>query len=101
MLDVYRAERPVSRLVGLAGMRRPSARLALLLTGTRAVHTLGMRFALDLVWLDESDRVLRIDAAVAPGRFRGCRRAGAVLELVAGSAALSGLRADEPLSLSR
>ncbi len=101
MLDVYRAERTVSRLVGLAGMGRPSSRLALLLSGTRAVHTLGMRFALDLVWLDRSERVLRVDAGVTPGRFRGCRQAAAVLELVAGSAAIAGLRPGERLPVSR
>jgi uncharacterized membrane protein (UPF0127 family) len=43
-----------------------------------------MRFALDLVWLDEHGRAIRVDVDVPPGRVRWCRTARAVLELPAG-----------------
>lgn len=64
--------------------------------GTRSIHTVGMRFPLDLLWLDRSGRVTRIDRDVGPGRLRSCRRAsGGVIEVAAGAgtalaAALSG-----------
>ena len=70
------------RLVGLALRRHPPAH-GLLLPRTRSVHTFGMRFALDLLWLDAAGRVVRIDRAVPPGRVRGCRRARAVVEVPA------------------
>jgi hypothetical protein len=53
----------------------------LLIPRCRSVHTFGMRFALDLFWLDEWGRVLRVDRAVGPRRIRSCRAAVAVLEV--------------------
>jgi uncharacterized membrane protein (UPF0127 family) len=80
---VRRAATPLARLLGLALLARSRAGEGLLLPSTRSVHTFGMRFALDLVWLDERAAVVRLDRAVAPGRVIGCRAAGAVLELPA------------------
>jgi hypothetical protein len=42
-----------------------------------------MRFALDLVWLDADDRVVRLDRDVRPNRMRSCRRARSVVEQAA------------------
>ena len=62
------------RLLGLALRRRPPGH-ALLLPRCRSVHTFGMRFALDLIWLDRDGRVLRVDEAVPPWRVRSVPRA--------------------------
>ena len=64
---------------GLA-LRREAAE-PLLIPRCRSVHTFGMRFALDLLWLDERGQVLRADRGVGPGRIRSCRAAAAVLEV--------------------
>jgi len=50
----------------------------------RSVHTIGMRFALDLVWLDAGGAVVRVDRAVRPRRLRTCLAARGVLEAAAG-----------------
>jgi hypothetical protein len=71
-----------ARLIGLAF--RADAPAALHLPRCRSVHTFGMRFALDLVWLDAAGDVVRIDRAVPPCRVRSCRAARSVLELRAG-----------------
>jgi uncharacterized membrane protein (UPF0127 family) len=69
-----------ARLLGLAWLRaRPPC--GLLLPRTRSVHTVGMRFALDLVWLDARGRAVRVDAVVPPRRLRACAAASAVVEL--------------------
>ena len=78
------AATPRSRLLGLMGLEGMSRRHALLLPRCRSVHTVGMRFALDLIWLDAAERVLRSDAAVGPRRLRSCPRASAVVEAPAG-----------------
>ena len=57
---------------------------ALLFERCRSVHTVGMRFALDLVWLDGDGVVVRVDRAVGPGRVRTCRRARSVVEAATG-----------------
>jgi uncharacterized protein len=69
-----------TRLLGLALRSEPPPH-ALLLPRTRAVHTFGMRFDLDLYWLDGRGRVLRVDRAVPPRRLRRCAGAAAVLEV--------------------
>lgn len=81
VLAVARVARgPVSRLLGLALLPRPPMPIALLLPRTRSVHTAGMRFALDLHWLDADGRVVRVDRGVRPWRVRTCRAARAVVE---------------------
>jgi uncharacterized protein len=72
------------RLIGLSLRGRPPPGHALLLPRCRSVHTCGMRFALDLVWLDAEGRVLGIDEGVRPWRMRSRRDAAAVLEVAAG-----------------
>ena len=83
---IIEAGGPVGRLIGLAGRRDLPAGVALRLPRCRSVHTLGMRFALDLVWLDGAGDVVRIDRAVQPCRVRTCRAARSVLETRAGGA---------------
>jgi hypothetical protein len=78
-MEVVVARSLRARLLGLALRRRPPAH-ALLLPRCRSVHTFGMRFPLDLIWLDRDGRVLRVDEAVPPWRVRSCRHAAAVLE---------------------
>jgi uncharacterized protein len=78
-VEIVVARSPLARLLGLALRRRPPDH-ALLLPRCRSVHTFGMRFPLDLVWLDRAGRVVRVDEAVPPWRVRSCRGADAVLE---------------------
>jgi len=73
-----------SRMRGLARLAELSPGHALLLAPCRSVHTAGMRFALDLLWLDARGEPVRLDLAVAPHRLRSCGRARAVIECNAG-----------------
>src|SRR4051794_39959 len=82
--DVRRAQSLVARLLGLAFLREIPPDAGLLMPRTRAIHTCGMRFALELHWLDARGRVIRADSRVSPWRFRACRGAAAVLELSSG-----------------
>ena len=85
-LTLVRAATPLARLRGLAGLRAIDARLGLELPRTRSVHTVGMRFALDLIWLGADGGVVRVDRDVPPGRLRACRAARSVVEVAAGKA---------------
>ncbi len=49
-----------------------------------AIHTLWMRYAIDVAFLGADGRVLRIDRAVPPRRIRAMRGARAVVEAPAG-----------------
>jgi uncharacterized membrane protein (UPF0127 family) len=70
-----------SRLLGLALLRRERAGPGLLIPRCRNVHTFGMWFRLDLIFLDEWRGVVEIHRRVPPARFVRCAAAVAVLEL--------------------
>jgi uncharacterized membrane protein (UPF0127 family) len=70
-----------SRLLGLALLTRERAGEGLLIPRCSGVHTIGMRFRLDLIFLAVDGKVLALRRAVPPGRIIRCRGAVAVLEL--------------------
>jgi uncharacterized membrane protein (UPF0127 family) len=74
-----------SRGLGLIGLERLPPELGLLIPRCRSVHTFGMRFAIDILFLDATGGVLRIQGNVAPRRLAFCRRAHAVLEAARGA----------------
>jgi uncharacterized protein len=80
-LRLFVAHSRRARLLGLALLpRAPPAGWALVLPRCSSVHTVGMRFALDVVFLDAEGRVLRVARAVPPWRVVSCRGAAAAVE---------------------
>jgi uncharacterized membrane protein (UPF0127 family) len=72
-----------SRLRGLAWRERAAAGPGLLIPRCSSVHTFGMRFELDVYFLDRSGRVLTVRRRVPPCRVLWHRGAAAVLEIPA------------------
>jgi uncharacterized membrane protein (UPF0127 family) len=72
-----------ARLVGLAFTDRADAGAGLLIPGCRSVHTFGMRFPLDVAFLDAEGAAISWRLGVRPRRVVADRRAAAVLELPA------------------
>ena len=72
-----------ARLLGLGFLDRVEAGEGLLIPRCRSVHTFGMRFALDLVFLAADGRVVELRREVPPRRLICCRAADSVLELPA------------------
>lgn len=73
-----------ARLFGLAGLEPEQAGPGLLIPRCASVHTFGMRFELDLFFLDELDRPLAVCTRVPPRRLAWRRGAAAVLEIPSG-----------------
>ena len=75
------------RLQGLLGKRKlEKGREGLILSPCCAVHTFGMLFSLDLLFLSEKGEVLQALPSVRPWRFSPCvRGAHSVVELPAGT----------------
>jgi uncharacterized membrane protein (UPF0127 family) len=69
-----------ARLLGLALLREVPADRALLIPRCRSVHTVGMRFALDVVFVDAGGRPLRVVRGLRPGRVASCSGAAAAVE---------------------
>lgn len=73
----------VSRLLGLALLRRERAGVGLLIPGCRSIHTFGMRFRLDVLFLDTAGSPLSHEPGVAARRLLTRADADAVLEVPA------------------
>lgn len=70
-----------SRLLGLAGLSIGQAGPGLLIPHCASAHTFGMRFDLDLVFLDSDDRPLAAFLCLPPRRLVWHRGAASVLEV--------------------
>jgi uncharacterized membrane protein (UPF0127 family) len=72
-----------ARLLGLALLDLEAAPPGLLIPRCAAVHTFGMRFALDIYFLGSGDEILDVRRAVRPRHFVAHRGAASVLEIPA------------------
>jgi uncharacterized protein len=70
-----------ARLLGLSHLDAGEAGAGLLIPRCSSVHTFGMRFGLDLVFLDGNGLPCSFRRCVPPRRIAWDRRASAVLEL--------------------
>ena len=82
-----------SRLFGLLGTKELPSGDGLWLKRSRQVHMIGMRYPIDVAFLDDELQILRTISALRPGKVSP-RVAGAtsVLELPAGTLAETGLK---------
>lgn len=81
-LEVGVADTHLSRLRGLLGRRRLRSGEGLWVVPCQGVHTIGVLFPIDVVYLDEHLRVICLVEGLAPFRISPVRRAGSsVLEL--------------------
>jgi uncharacterized membrane protein (UPF0127 family) len=85
-LVVIEARTHKSRRRGLSRLDAMDPAHGLHILQTPSVHTFGMRFALDLIWLDGQGHTVRVDRDVPPRRMRLCLRARSVVETNAGRA---------------
>jgi uncharacterized membrane protein (UPF0127 family) len=96
------ANTPDTRRRGLLGRHTLQPDEGMLLTPCRSVHTLGMKFPLDVVFVNKQMRVVDVRRSVAPGHpFLLCVRAYSTLELPAGTAADRKIEVGDLLRLER
>lgn len=87
------ADSSVRRLVGLLGKRSLPHGCGLFIVPSQAIHTVGMAFPIDVVFVDKKYSVLGVREAVRPFRItRVFWKALGVLELPAGT--ISGSRTE-------
>lgn len=85
-IHVLACEGGFERMRGLLKRPEPDPGVALLLDPCWAVHTLGMRYPIDVVFCDARWRVLRVVPALRPRRVAWVRGASRVLEFGANTA---------------
>jgi uncharacterized membrane protein (UPF0127 family) len=95
------AESPWDRAVGLLGRKELGEGRALWIRPCSSIHTLFMRFPIDVAYLSSDDTLVKTSARLRPYRLsRGGRRARSVLELPAGSLERAGIKVGDTLSFS-
>ena len=87
---IWVAETSLSRMVGLLGKKGLDPGTGLLIVPSQAVHTVGMRFTIDVVFIDRRWKVIHLRPEMVPYRLTSIHwRARCVLELPAGAIAKS------------
>lgn len=87
------------RMVGLLGREGLEKGTGMLIHSCGSVHTFFMKFDLDLIFLDSSDRVVRVVESVPAARMvLGGVGASKVLEISAGSVRLSSVQVGSQLT---
>jgi uncharacterized protein len=66
-----------------------------------AVHTFGMKFEIDVVYLSKTKRVVKIREKMAKRRISACLWAHSVLELPAGMAEATGTKVGDQLEFEK
>ena len=83
---VRRADTFLEQARGLLGRPCPGPGEGMLFPGCRSMHTMGMAYAIDLLYLNASGTIIGVEPNLKPYRTSFCRSASAALELAAGEA---------------
>ena len=68
---------------------------------SEAVHCFGMKFDIDVLFLNKAKKILKIRENMKPRRISICLRAHSVLELPAGTVSLTGTEKGDQLEFER
>jgi hypothetical protein len=80
------AETSFSRMIGLLGARGLDPGAGLLIYPSQSVHTVAMRFTIDVIFVDRSWRVVHLHPRMVPYRITALHwRARCAIELPAGA----------------
>lgn len=90
--DAMRTTSALERMRGLLARPPLSSGQGLLIQPCNAVHTVGMGYPIDVVFLDRGLAVMKVVAGLRPWRMAACRGASSTLELAAGDAKRLALR---------
>ncbi len=95
------ANNPLQRLVGLIGKSTLSADAGLVIMPCSGIHTIGMRFAIDALYIDYDNRVLRTVSKLAPWKVAPVdSRASYIIELAAGVIEQTGTQIGDKVAVS-
>ena len=95
------ADTSQKRRTGLLKHTNLAAGEGLWIVPCEAVHTFGMNFPIDVLYLSKQKKVLKIRDNMKKSRMSLCLRAHSVLELPAGHAALTGTVVGDQLEFTK
>src|SRR5580704_9278083 len=97
-LSVAPADTLTTRLKGLLGKVRLKPDDGIWLSPSRGIHTIGMMFAIDVIYLDAANRVIHLIEHLGPFRISPIRmKCASILELQSGAIRSSNTRVGDEL----
>lgn len=84
LIDVNKTNTIFERMRGLLFRKKLNPMQALWIEPCPSVHTIGMKYPIDVVFLDKKGIVLKIVHNLSPMRMAACKNAIISLELLAG-----------------
>lgn len=96
--QVWIARNYWQRLRGLLGRPALSEKQGLLISPCRRIHTFGMQYPLDIVFINPQGCITQICRSVNPNKQAHCQKAMTTLELLHGVAQQLNLQAGEQLA---
>ena len=94
------ADHGATRRKGLLGRSGLPAGEGLWIVPCESVHTFGMKFPIDLVYLDRKKKVKKVRSGVPPWRLSACLSAHSVIELASGTILMTQTRPGDTLEFS-
>ncbi len=99
--SVIEADTIFKRMKGLLGRDSLPPGEALWLRPCKSVHTIGMKFPIDILFIARDNRVVGMEESIPPNRFSAfVFKAAGVLELPAGAISESGTKVGDMLEIS-
>lgn len=97
--NARRADNFISRLKGLLGTSSLPPGEALIIHPCSSIHTFGMNYPIDIIFLDKQDKVVKIVMGIPSGRVSLCNGANYVVELPSGVAGSSNTTVGDLISI--
>ena len=79
------AQSPLKRMKGLLGKKGLAPDEAIILRPASSIHTVFMRFAIDVIYIDRDSKVVKVVRNLVPYRFSSAKGAKTVIEMTAGA----------------
>ncbi|MPM34201.1 hypothetical protein SDC9_80783 [bioreactor metagenome] len=88
------------RLRGLLGTKTLALGEGLVIQPCSSIHTIGMAYNIDVLFIDKNDCIAKIAADIGPGRMAACSGSAYVIELPGGTAARTNTSVGDMIRLS-
>lgn len=91
----------IDKLTGLLGRQSIEVDEAMLLCPCSSVHTIAMRFTIDVVFLNSKFEIVKLVSGLKPNRMAGSSKARQVLEIAEGQIAVLELKIGQQMCLGK
>lgn len=98
--NVSVADSFLTRLKGLLATKQLETGKGLVIRPCSSIHTVGMNYDIDVVFVGSDDNVLKVVSNMPANRFSLCRKSSYVVELPAGTIKSSGTAVGDKISLT-